>query len=105
MSEQDFLRRCDAILDRIEDVLEGSTLDLDTDREGHILTVTFEDDSQMVINGQVVMREIWLAYAGGAHHFKWQEPDWLDTRSGDSLSEVLSRAVSAHSGQTQTMAI
>ncbi len=105
MSEQAFLLRCGQVLDRIEDLLDQSGIEHDADRQNHVLTVTFENDSQMVVNGQSVMREIWLAYKGGAHHFRDQDGQWTDTRSGDTLSAVLSRAVSAQSGQATVLAI
>jgi CyaY protein len=105
MSEQVFLQRCEALLNRIEDLLGDSAIDHDTDRQGHVLTVTFEDNSQMVINGQAVMQEIWLAYRGGAHHFRLSGAQWLDTRSGESLSTVLSKAVSAQAGQGVVFAV
>jgi CyaY protein len=70
-----------------------------------VLTITFEDKAQMVINGQAVMQEIWLAHKGGAHHFRLNGAQWLDTRSGETLSAVLSKAVSAQAGQTVLFAL
>lgn len=105
MSEQGFLQRCERVLDRIEDLLDEAGIDHDADRQGHVLTISFEDDSQMVINGQAVMQEVWLAHRGGAHHFRDREGQWVDTRSGETLSTVLSRAVSAQSGQAVVLAL
>lgn len=105
MSEQAFLQRCGRLLDRIEDLLDQTGVDHDADRQGHVLTITFENDSQMVINGQAVMQEIWLAWRGGAHHFRAEGEQWIDTRSGESLSAVLSKSVSAQSGQAVVLAL
>lgn len=105
MSDQDFLRRCDALLDQIEDSLDALDLDVDFERSGHVLEVTFDDDARLVVNGQEPMREIWLASPGGAHHFRRADDGWVDTRSGESLSAVLSRAVSRHAGRSVVIAL
>ncbi|MEZ5653421.1 MAG: iron donor protein CyaY [Burkholderiaceae bacterium] len=98
MSEHEFLGLCEALLDRIETVLDDLDLDLDLQRSGHVLEIVFDDDSRIVVNGQVPMREIWLASPAGAHHFRREPDGWIDTRSGSSLSTVLSSAVSRQSG-------
>ena len=106
MSEQAFLLRCEKVLDRIEDVLESAGIDHDADRQGHVLTLGFDGDAQMVVNGQSVMQEIWFAHKGGAHHFKLSSAEqWVDTRSGESLSAVFSNAVSAQTGQSVVLAL
>ncbi|MEZ5658503.1 MAG: iron donor protein CyaY [Burkholderiaceae bacterium] len=98
MSEQEFLDLCEALLERIETVLDDLDLDLDFERSGHVLEIIFENDSRIVVNGQVPMREIWLASPGGAHHFRQQPEGWVDTRSGQRFSALLSEAVSRQAG-------
>ncbi len=98
MSEQQFITDCEHLLDRIEDLLDASGVDVDLQRSGHVLEIEFADRSRIVINGQTPMREIWLAAPSGAHHFRQQQSRWVDTRSGDELSAVLSRCASAQSG-------
>jgi CyaY protein len=105
MSEHDFLGRCEAVLDRIETALDELELDLDCERSGHVLEIVFDDDSRIVISGQVPMREIWLASPAGAHHFREQDEGWVDTRSGERLSLVLSRAVSRQGGRAVELAV
>ncbi|MFK7963532.1 MAG: iron donor protein CyaY [Burkholderiaceae bacterium] len=100
MSEQQFLTECEQLLTTIEDVLDASELDIDFERNGHVLEIEFEDSSKIVVNGQVPMREIWLAAPSGAHHFKKDDSGrWVDTRSAENLSAVLSRCASAQGGQ------
>jgi len=100
MSEQQFITECEQLLNTIEDVLDASELDIDFERNGHVLEIEFEDRSKIVVNGQVPMREIWLAAPSGAHHFKKDDSGrWVDTRSAENLSVVLSRAASTQSGQ------
>lgn len=100
MSEQQFISECERLLDAIEDALDNLDIDVDFQRTGHVLEVEFDNGSVMVVNGQVPMREIWLAAPTGAHHFKQDEAgQWVDTRSGESLSAALSRCTSNQSGQ------
>jgi len=100
MSEQQFITECEQLLNTIEDVLDASELDVDFERNGHVLEIEFENSSKIVVNGQVPMREIWLAAPSGAHHFKKDGSGrWFDTRSSENLSVVLSRCASTQGGQ------
>lgn len=99
MTEEDFINECEHLLDRIEDAIDEAGLDVDFERSGHVLQVEFEQGAQLVVNGQAPMREIWLASPLGAHHFRKQDDHWIDTRSGEGLGAVLSRAVGTHAGQ------
>lgn len=102
--DQQFISECEALLTSIEDALDSSDLDVDFQRSGHVLEIEFEDESKIVINGQVPMREIWLAAPAGAHHFRKQDNRWLDTRTDESLSTVLSRYASKQSGTSVVVA-
>lgn len=98
MNEQQFISECEQLLNTIEDALDETGIDLDFQRTGHVLEVEFEDESKIVINGQVPMLEMWLAAPSGAHHFKKLDGNWTDTRSSETLGAVLSRCVSTQSG-------
>ncbi len=100
MSEQQFITQCEQLLASIEDALDESELDVDFQRSGHVLEIEFDNGSKIVVNGQVPMREIWLAAPSGAHHYRQDEAGrWADTRSDEFLSQTLSRCASAQSGQ------
>ncbi len=94
MSEQAFLRACDALLDEIEDAIDAAGIDADFRRSGHVLEIAFEDDSRIVVNGQAPLQEIWLAARDGAFHFRWIDGrGWVDSRGGETLATTLSRCV------------
>ncbi len=106
MSEQQFITQCEQVLSGIEDALDASELDIDFQRSGHVLEIEFDNGSKIVVNGQVPMREIWLAAPSGAHHFRRDDAGrWVDTRSGDYLSQTLSRCASAQSGENVVLKI
>ena len=106
MSEQQFISECEQLLNAIEDALDAVDIDVDFQRTGHVLEIEFDNDSVIVVNGQVPMQEIWLAAPSGAHHFKRDDKgQWIDTRSSENLNAVLSRCVSAQGGQDVILSV
>jgi CyaY protein len=90
MTESEFHRAVDAVLERIESCVENHD-ELDVDVEAGVLTITCPDDSRVIVNRQTPNREIWVAARSGGFHFTAREGAWRDTRSGDELFASLSR--------------
>jgi CyaY protein len=103
ISDQDFSRDAQRALDAIESNLErlmdDIDLDLDIERQGNVLTLTFADDSKVIVNSHEAAREIWVAARSGGFHYRHDGSHWVDGRNGDELFAALSRLVSAQSGQ------
>jgi CyaY protein len=97
MTESDFHRLVDATLARIESALEDQDA-LDLDLEGGVLTIGCPDESRIIINRQTRNREIWIAARSGGFHFRRQDDEWRDTRSGDELFASLARLLRAQAG-------
>ena len=97
MTESDFHRAVDAVLERVETAL-GEHDDLDVDSEEGVLTVTCPDGSRIIVNRQTPNREIWVAARSGGFHFASREGAWRDTRSGDELFASLARLVEMQAG-------
>ncbi len=83
---------------KIEEQLEVQDCDVDCEIQGAVMTLHFDDDSQIVINKQEAMLELWLASKLGGFHFKYQNDDWVD-REGRSFWDHLEQAVAKH-GET-----
>lgn len=100
LTESDFHQRVDAVLVAIETAIDACDGDADIDSalSAGILTLTFEDDSKIIINRQTPTREIWVAAKSGGYHFRLQANRWLDTRSGNSLDALLADVVAKQSG-------
>lgn len=102
MSEQAFLQAAQQTLDAIESglerIVESADVDIDLERQGNVLTLTFEDDAQIVINSHSAAQEIWVAARSGGFHYRLRDAGWIDSRSGDELFAALSRLVSEQSG-------
>ncbi|MEN9775321.1 MAG: hypothetical protein RL322_2391 [Pseudomonadota bacterium] len=99
MGEEAFLTAVETTLDRIEDTLDATGLDLDLGRVGNVLQVGFDDGSKIIVNAQTPMRELWVATRSGGHHFRLEADHWLGTRAEGELFACLSRWVSAQGGQ------
>ncbi|HEX9392160.1 MAG TPA: iron donor protein CyaY [Usitatibacteraceae bacterium] len=101
MDESEFHQRVDAILEAIESALDDVEADIDAERNGGILTLTFGNDSKVIVNRQTPNREIWVAAKSGGFHFRWVAKGgvhgWYDTRSEEPLARLLSRVISMQS--------
>jgi CyaY protein len=54
--------------------------DLDAQRVGGMVTLVFANRSQIVINQQKPLHEIWLAAKAGGFHYRLDGEQWLDTK-------------------------
>lgn len=66
----------------IEDGIDASGADIDYETTGNVLTLDFDDRSQIVINRQEPLHEIWLASKSGGFHFRYQEGLWRCSKTG-----------------------
>jgi CyaY protein len=64
-----------------------------------MITLVFANKSQLVVNLQKPLHEIWLAAKSGGYHFKWVNQQWQDTKGQGELFAVLNAQSSAQSGQ------
>jgi CyaY protein len=103
LSDADYRRETEALLARIEATtdhwLEEDVVDIDTQRTGGLLELSFADGSKIVVNTQPPLHEVWLAARAGGYHYKWVQGRWLDTRDGSEFFDSLSRHASAQAGK------
>jgi len=103
MTDTEFLDRAEAALGAIEascDRINDQTdADIDNQRVGGMITLVFANRSQIVVNLQKPLHEIWLAAKSGGYHFKWDQGQWLDTKGQGEFFSVLNAQASAQSGQ------
>lgn len=88
------LRGVEASCDRINDT---SDADIDNQRVGGMITITFANKSQIIINLQKPLHEVWMATKAGGFHYKL-DSDWRSTRAGSEFFSDLSEHASAQSG-------
>ena len=85
------LKAVEAGCDRIND---EAIVDIDNQRVGSMVTLVFANRSQIVINLQKPLHEIWLAAKSGGYHYKLQDAQWIDTKGQGEFFSSLSRCAS-----------
>ena len=102
MTDLEYLDHADALLlsveqscDRINDETDA---DLDAQRVGGMVTIVFPNGSQIVVNQQKPLHEIWLAAKAGGFHFRFDGAHWQDTKGEGEFFTLLSRFASQQSG-------
>ena len=89
------LKTVEACCDRMND---HSDADIDNQRVGSMVTLTFANRSQIVINLQKPLQEVWMAAKAGGYHYRWVEGLWMDTKGHGEFLAELSRQASAQAG-------
>ena len=90
------LRAIELTCDRINDETEA---DIDNQRSGGMITLTFANRSQIILNLQKPLHEVWMAAKSGGYHYRFVEGAWQDTKGQGEFFAALSRDASAQSGQ------
>ena len=102
LSDADFHRLAADALGRIEAQLDrwlqDDVIDIDSQRTGGLLELSFPSGSKIVINTQPPLHELWLAARAGGYHFKRVGDAWRDTKDGVEFFERLSQEASAQAG-------
>jgi CyaY protein len=104
LSDAEYAREAAALLARIEATtdrwLDQDVVDIDTQRTGGLLEMSFEGGSKIIVNTQPPLHEIWLAARAGGYHYRWVAGRWLDTRDGSEFFAALSQHASQQAGKT-----
>ncbi len=83
MDERAYQHLADDALKRIEDALKDvDAEDIDCERAGDVLTLTFKSGARCVVNTQRPTRQMWLAANARAWHFGWAQDTktWVDDK-------------------------
>ena len=99
MNESEFNQQIDDLLIEIEDAIEESGVDIDYETVAGILTLDFENGSQVIINRQVAMRQLWIAARSGGFHLAWVEGQWVTSTTKESMSALIDRVCTEQSGE------
>ena len=103
MTDTEFMDRSEALLLAVEEacdrINETTDTDLDCQRTGGMLTLVFANRSQIIVNLQKPLHEVWLAARSGGYHYKFNSNKWRDTKGQGEFFLQLSKDASAQSGQ------
>lgn len=73
-------------------------VDVDVQRTGAVLTLVFPNRTQIVVNLQKPLHEVWLATRAGGFHYRWMQGQWCDTRQGANFWSQLQHCANAQAG-------
>ena len=95
LTEARFHDLVDATQQVLEDIFDESDLDIDLESSAGVLTVKFENGSQVIFSRQEPLRQLWLAARSGGFHFDYDEESerWMCDKSEEQLGEMLERIV------------
>ncbi len=103
MTDPEYMDRAESLLrlvetgcDRINDETDA---DVDSQRVGGMVTLTFRNGSQIVVNLQKPLHEVWLAARAGGYHYKFDGSRWMDTKGQGEFFDNLSRQATQQAGQ------
>ena len=102
MTDFEYQNLAEGVLKAVETACDGlndeSDVDIDNQRTGGMITLTFTNHSQIIINLQKPLQEIWMAAKAGGFHYKFNSGKWLDTKDGREFFTNLSRYASEQAG-------
>lgn len=103
MTDPEYMDRAEAALAAIERscdrINDESDVDIDNQRVGGMITMTFRNGSQLIVNLQKPLQEIWLAARSGGYHYRHDGQAWFDTKTREEFFANLSREATLQAGQ------
>jgi len=102
MTDSEFLDQAELLLKSVEAacdrINDESDADIDNQRVGGMITLTFENKSQIIINMQKPLHEIWMAAKSGGYHYRFVDGQWQDTKGAGEFFSELTRNASLQTG-------
>ena len=84
MTDSEFMDHAESLLQQLETscdrLNEQSDIDIDNQRVGGMVTITFPNRSQLIVNLQKPLHEVWLAAQSGGYHYRFDGAAWQDTK-------------------------
>ena len=103
MTDLEYLDKAEQLLmaveqscDRLNDDVDA---DIDAQRVGGMVTLVFANRTQIVINQQKPLHEIWLAAKAGGFHYKFDGTQWQDTKGQGEFFAALTENASQQAGE------
>ena len=103
MTDTEYMDQAEALLARVEAscdrINDESDADVDNQRVGGMVTLTFRGGTQIVVNLQKPLHEVWMAARAGGFHYKFDGAKWMDTKGNGEFFANLSRYASEQAGR------
>ena len=102
MTDLEFLEHAEALLKAVEQncdlINDQSDADIDNQRVVSMITLTFANKSQIIVNLQKPLQEVWLAARSGGYHFRFSNASWMDTKGQGEFWGRLTEDACSQSG-------
>jgi CyaY protein len=102
MTDPEFMDLAESLLRSVERVCDSindaGSADIDNQRVGAMVTLVFANRSQIIINLQKPLHEVWMASRSGGYHFSWRDGAWQDTKGQGDFFTLLGKDASAQAG-------
>ncbi|MGV7962566.1 iron donor protein CyaY [Photorhabdus tasmaniensis] len=101
MNDSEFHQLADQLMLYIEEQLDNydGNADIDCETNGGVMTLSFDNDSKIIINRQEPFHQIWLATKNGGYHFSYKDSQWICDRSGGNFLTMLAQSITQQSGE------
>jgi len=103
MTDLEYLDRAEALLASVEAccdrINESTDADIDNQRVGGMITLTFPNRTQIIVNLQKPLQEVWLAARAGGFHYRFDGERWRDTKARSEFFDDLSRYATEQAGR------
>ncbi len=90
------------LFSQIELFLDGyiarHDVDIDYETHGNVITISFENQSKIIVNTQEPLFQIWLATRKQGYHFDYQNNDWICNRTDQRFDQIFADAVNEQAG-------
>ena len=102
MTDLEFSNHAEALLQALEAACDRLNDDannaIDNQRVGGMVTLTFANRSQIIVNLQRPLQEVWLAAKSGGYHYRFDGQHWQDTKGQGEFWQQLNADASVQSG-------
>ena len=97
---QSFAAAVEECLQWLLEQIEAQAPEVEADLIDSVLSLRLPDDSEIILNRQEAVEQIWLACSDGPARFDRNAAgSWVDSRSGQTLPAYLGRILQQRLGQ------
>ena len=95
MTDLEYMDRAEQLLKAVERscdrINDDTDADVDNQRTGGMVTLVFANRSQIIVNLQKPLHEVWLAAKSGGYHYQFGNAQWMDSKGQGEFFAQLSR--------------
>jgi len=102
MNESEFIDLAEDTIEAIQEAIDESGTDIDYDEINGVLTLEFENGSQIIFSKQTPAKQLWMAAKAGGFHFDYDETNqqWVcDSGKNETMVVMLNRFASEQAGE------